>query len=150
MVQIEDQSSSTCITKSLTLFQVSNNKSRGALGMTFMSCPTWPHLQVFITLFIGSDSIIRRHLEQAANKGCSDDRGSLRENGLKYIPKVPGHPTLDLNAKKEMRGFNHIPTGRLLCPRFRLGVFDDDPNAFCHGVLNGTRMITHDSDDWPT
>jgi len=45
-----------------------------------------------------------------------DDCGSLRETTLKYIQNVPGYPTLDFNAKKEKRGFNHISTGRLLCP----------------------------------
>jgi len=100
-----------------------------------------------LTLFPGSHANIQQ-IEQAANKGRSDDCGSLRVDGLKYILTVPNIPMVDINAKKEYRGFNHVSTGRLLCPRALRDEFDKDPNAFCHSVTNGTRLITHD--DWPS
>jgi len=89
----------------------------------------------------------RWQIDKSATKGRTDDCGSLCKNGLKYIPKVPGYPTLEFNTKKEKHGFNHPVTGRLLCPRFLLDDFDTNPKEFCCGVRNGTRAITHD--DWP-
>jgi hypothetical protein len=87
-------------------------------------------------------------LERASSRGCSDDCGSLRENGLKYIPRIEGIPDLDAHVKKERRGFLHHATARLLCPRHLRDYFDDDRERFCRQILEGLLVITHD--DWPS
>jgi hypothetical protein len=86
-------------------------------------------------------------LDINASKGRSDDCGSLRETGLKYIPRMPGIPQLEPNAKKDQRGFRHYSTARLLCPRHLRDKFDEDKDKFCTSVQNGTQLITHKS--WP-
>jgi hypothetical protein len=77
-----------------------------------------------------------------------DDCGSLRENGLKYIPRHDNHLEIDFGAKKDQCGFAHATTARLLCPRHLRDSFDEDPEAFCAKVHNGDVEIMHD--DWPT
>lgn len=89
-----------------------------------------------------------RQLDKTASKGRSDDCGSLRDNGLKYIPHIPGIHQLEPNAKKEQRGFRHHSTARLLCPRRLRDRFDEDRDKFCINVQNGTQPITHKS--WPS
>jgi hypothetical protein len=36
----------------------------------------------------------------------------------------------------------------MLCPRHLRNDFDENPEAFCHKVLNGTIAVLHD--DWPS
>jgi hypothetical protein len=87
-------------------------------------------------------------LEQAGSKGRSDDCGSIRENGLKYIPYAKEDLEVEFNTKKDQRGFSHPTTARLLCPRQMRDTFDDDPREFCREVLNGKRLISHNN--WPS
>ncbi|KAI0276933.1 hypothetical protein BC826DRAFT_976713, partial [Russula brevipes] len=87
-------------------------------------------------------------LDHAGSKGRSDDCGSLRENGLKYIPRNDTYIEVDFGMKKELRGFSHPTTARLLCPRHWRDAFDRNLDAFCNDVLNGLVEITHDN--WPT
>ena len=87
-------------------------------------------------------------LDKAASKGRSDDCGSLRDNGIRYIPHIPGIPQLEPSAKKDQRGFHHHSTARLLCPRRLRDKFDEDKDKFCASVQNGTQIITHKS--WPS
>ena len=87
-------------------------------------------------------------LDRASSRGRSDDCGSLRDNGLKYIPRVEGVPDLEPYVKKERRGFRHHSTARLLCPRHLHDYFDDNKEIVCHQILEGTLTITHN--DWPS
>lgn len=87
-------------------------------------------------------------LDQIGTKGRSDDCGSLRENGIKYIPDIAGIAPLQPRTKKDQRGFTHHSTARLLCPRSLRDDFDKDRDGFCRDVENGTIIISHD--DWPS
>jgi hypothetical protein len=83
-------------------------------------------------------------LDQAASKGRSDDCGTLREAAIGYIPPVEGIPTLDRKANKELRGFCHHATARMLCPRSMRDEFDKDWEKFSRDVQNGKLLITED------
>ena len=83
-------------------------------------------------------------MDNAANKGRSDDCGTLREAAIGYIRPVKDIPDLDRKANKELRGFCHHATARLLCPRHLRDDFDEDWEKFCRDVQNGKRIITHD------
>jgi hypothetical protein len=87
-------------------------------------------------------------VDRASTKGRSDDCGSLRDNGLKYIPRVAGIPELEPHVKKERRGFLHHSTARLLCPRHLRDYFDADRERFCRQILEASLVVTHN--DWPS
>jgi hypothetical protein len=76
------------------------------------------------------------------------DCGSVRDNGLKYIPYTDGYPNVDFAAKKEKRGFYHPMTARLLCPRHLQEQFERNPEHFCHDVHYDNIFISHD--DFPS
>lgn len=80
-------------------------------------------------------------MDQAASKGRSDDCGTLREAAIGYIPPVEGIPDLDRKANKELRGFCHHATARMLCPRSMRDEFDKDWEKFSRDVQNGKRLI---------
>jgi len=84
----------------------------------------------------------------ASTRGRTDDCGSLRDDGLKYIPRVEGIPVIEPDVKKEKRGFYHHSTARLLCPRHLRDYFDGNKEGFCRQILEASLHITHD--DWPT
>ncbi|KAI0288389.1 hypothetical protein BC826DRAFT_971634 [Russula brevipes] len=86
-------------------------------------------------------------LDSAAKKGRIDDCSSLRENRLKYIPRHEKYPEVVFGTKKGDRGFYHLTTACLLCPRSLREQFDQAPDAFCKEVLSGIQVISHD--DWP-
>jgi hypothetical protein len=94
--------------------------------------------------------LISLKLDSAASKGRSDDCGSLRVDGLDYIPCVPGITPIerDQKQKKDQRGFCHHSTARLLCPRRLRDKFDRDRDQFCINVLNGKTVISHKM--WPS
>ena len=87
-------------------------------------------------------------VDRASTKGRSDDCGSLRDNGLKYIPRVAGIPELEPHVKKERRGFLHHLTACLLCPCHLRDYFDANRERFCHQILEASLVITHN--DWPS
>ena len=87
-------------------------------------------------------------LEQAGNKGRSDDCGSLRDNAISYIPRIASVPPLEPRTGKDKRGFHHPSTARLLCPQSLREEFDNDMGRFCHDVQNGNVVISHN--DWPS
>ena len=72
----------------------------------------------------------------------------LRVHGIKYILDLDGNylldtfrPSLDVRGSKSLRGFHHIQTARLLCPRHCLREFDDDPQyvlSFIGRITMGT------------
>jgi len=97
--------------------------------------------QDFCTLI--SHSSILFKIETTGNKGRSDDCSSLRNNALDYIPRIKDVPSIERKAKKEQRGFYHLMTARLLCPRQLRDEFDTDMEGFCRRVQNGTLAITH-------
>jgi len=70
-------------------------------------------------------------LVTASNEARSEDSGSLKHNGIVYIPKNPEtdvvRPPIPRTQSKAFRGFNHPDTGRLLCPRRYIKEFDRDP-----------------------
>jgi len=43
-------------------------------------------------------------LDQRGSRGRSDNSGSLRDNGLKHIPRIAGIPELEHDAKKNQAG----------------------------------------------
>ena len=99
-------------------------------------------------------------LVQRGSRGRSDNCGSLRDNGLKYIPRIAGISELEHDAKKNQAGVlspfdSQAPlahrrawTARLLCSRHLRDEFDMDREGFCRNVQNDTRVIWHD--DWPS
>lgn len=85
-------------------------------------------------------------IELAVGSARRDDLNSLRLAVLGFLHTcVPeqclGNPPLRNGAPKAERGFVHVSTGRLLCPRRKLETFDEDPQAFCNGVRQGKIAI---------
>jgi hypothetical protein len=101
-----------------------------------------------IPTFFQSPCSLPSELDRASAKGRSDDCGSLRDNGLKYIPRGEGLPVIESHVKKERRGFLHHSTARLLCPRHLRDYFDDDREKFCRQILEASLVVTHN--DWPS
>jgi hypothetical protein len=69
-------------------------------------------------------------LGSAAGDARSEDCGSLKHNGIAYLPLDPEvdiiQPPICKEHTKAMRGFNHMITARLLCPKRYLWEFDND------------------------
>jgi hypothetical protein len=70
-------------------------------------------------------------LAEAASGARSDDIHTLRVRGIHYIIPDMWEGTfsspLNPHGEKNIRGFNHVETARLLCPEHRLAEFDSDP-----------------------
>lgn len=62
----------------------------------------------------------------------STDLGSVKHAGLGYL--LPDgkslEPSITKSEDKSMRGFNHPQIARMLCPRKKLDVFDEDPDTY--------------------
>ncbi|OSD02555.1 hypothetical protein PYCCODRAFT_1367286 [Trametes coccinea BRFM310] len=86
-----------------------------------------------------------KFMSTIAAKARSDDAGRVR----RYIYEIAGWTDEALKTKCE-RGFNHIVTGRLLCPVTQLDTFDEDPQDFCRGVRDlRDKRFWVTGDDWP-
>lgn len=90
-------------------------------------------------------------------KGMSDQRsmdlGSLKHAGLAYIPfKMNTTFTLDppllKGEDKSDRGFNHPQIARLLCPRKKLHLFDEDEAGTMIALQTGDIPVT--VYNWPS
>jgi hypothetical protein len=67
-------------------------------------------------------------MEKNARFARTDHVGSLRYTAMNYIPDVPDIPRISsTNRNKGDRGFSHLASARLLCPRHLRDEFDRDP-----------------------
>ncbi|KZT65854.1 hypothetical protein DAEQUDRAFT_497948 [Daedalea quercina L-15889] len=85
-------------------------------------------------------NFLERHMKQAR----SDDGTNVKKNILRFLPSKPDFPALRIDHEKVKRGFNHIITGRHLCPASLLPNFDNSPQHFCEEALAGRVQITAD------
>ncbi|KAF8443782.1 hypothetical protein L210DRAFT_3643378 [Boletus edulis BED1] len=87
-------------------------------------------------------------------RGMSDQRstdlGSVKHAGLGYLfsnGKIL-EPSIAKLEDKSMHGFNHPEIARMLCPRKKLDVFDEDPDMITGAHQEGT--IRTMAGNWPT
>ncbi|KAI5980896.1 hypothetical protein EDD15DRAFT_2380723 [Pisolithus albus] len=90
-------------------------------------------------------------------KGMSDQRsmdlGSVKHAGLAYIPLKMNttftlDPPLSKGEDKSDRGFNHPQIARLLCPRKKLHLFDEDEAGTMIALQTGAIPVT--VYNWPS
>lgn len=69
-------------------------------------------------------------MDKWADDARNEDTSSLKKNAMKYLPldpfKTPVMPPIPTSGK-ELRGFNHVMTARLLTPMKDIAEFDNDP-----------------------
>ncbi|KAI6015849.1 hypothetical protein BKA83DRAFT_45832, partial [Pisolithus microcarpus] len=92
-------------------------------------------------------------------KGMSDQRsmdlGSVKHAGLAYIPFKMNttftlDPPLSKGEDKSDRGFNHPQIARLLCPRKKLHLFDEDEAGYVTMIALQTGAIPVTVYNWPS
>ncbi|PBK84330.1 hypothetical protein ARMGADRAFT_1088568 [Armillaria gallica] len=66
-------------------------------------------------------------INAGSHSGCSDDTTKISDNIIRLSMKDLTEETLLPTLKKYQRRFNHIHTGRLLCPQQWLDEFGKDP-----------------------
>ncbi|KAH0826335.1 hypothetical protein J3R83DRAFT_5288 [Lanmaoa asiatica] len=93
-------------------------------------------------------------LQDICTWGMSDQRstdlGSVKHAGLAYL-LADGkslEPSITKLEDKLMCGFNHPQIARMLCPRKKLDVFDEDPDIIIGALQEGTIRTT--AANWPT
>lgn len=89
-------------------------------------------------------------LERASSKSCTKDRdfAKLRKHAHWYIPSIEGYPDIGIGTREDNSGYNHVATGRLLCPRRLRDQFDRHNEGFCRSVVVEHRVFKEE--DWPT
>ncbi|KAI0691327.1 hypothetical protein BC835DRAFT_1417175 [Cytidiella melzeri] len=85
-------------------------------------------------------------MDKLSRAARSDDTGSLKKEGLKYIvmdlPQTAEALTVLKLTEKSQRGFNSVHTGKLLCPHRSSETFAADPEQTCLKVQAGSLSCT--------
>ena len=80
-----------------------------------------------LVLVFTAHILTKRQLDKHARNARTDDVGSLRYAAMAYIPVVTDIPAMSTtNRNKSDRGFSHLASARLLCPRHLRDEFDQD------------------------
>ncbi|KAF7761689.1 hypothetical protein Agabi119p4_9681 [Agaricus bisporus var. burnettii] len=84
-------------------------------------------------------------MDKWADDARNEDTSSLKKNAMKYLPldpfKTPVMPPIPTSGK-ELRGFNHVMTARLLTPMKDIAEFDNDPNSYIQKHADGQVKLT--------
>ncbi|KAJ3552780.1 hypothetical protein NM688_g3973 [Phlebia brevispora] len=75
-----------------------------------------------------------------------EDTNKLKEYVVVLLgPPPAGVKPLKMKGSKSERGFNHVQSAHMLCPRILLPLFDTNPKRFMEMVKNGKVLITADA-----
>lgn len=97
--------------------------------------------------------ILAVFLNTAAKAARGDDISTLKHRLILYLLGSCSHALpvgiepIRVDTEKHQYGWNHVQTGRMLCPAELITEFDADPSGFCNAVLAGRRAIV--GDDFP-
>ncbi|KAG1852172.1 hypothetical protein F4604DRAFT_1933741 [Suillus subluteus] len=84
-------------------------------------------------------------LRNAASLARTEDTCKLKDLCLSFLlddPSKPGatlDPPIVKGQPKSLCGWHHKSTARALCPMVDIKRFDEDPQAFMYGILNGEK-----------